>query len=326
MLLRQQYLLLHLFVIVIFALSVPSTAAATTGPGFLSPQQTSNVSALLSTLVQATTPSEEHQHHPHHHQHHPHSAQERGKFLPYPFEAEQCYRVYKELQQDYHSKAFHNEDHHWKTLVDRDGVQVAMLPRTSDPTCPYVRMQAVIPVSVEHCWDFLSVANWNRTMPKIDPFYEGVSVHGEFEYERVHMMLCRKRTKRFLAFGKRDLTFLSVKDEPLPDGTWVSGSVSVVTDKVPRAKGYCRAFQDSIAFYKPQKNNTETAVTIICRIDLNDSAADGEGGHIPMWLYVKTIGITGAKSIMSMKRALMQEQEQENRNANKKQERPAIKD
>jgi hypothetical protein len=50
----------------------------------------------------------------------------------------------------------------------------------------------------------------------------------------------------------------------------------------------------------------------------NDSAADGEGGHIPMWLYVKTIGITSAKAIMSMKRALMQEQD--DRNANKIQE------
>ena len=276
-----------------------------------------SVSMLSSTLVQATSPNEEHQH-----QHHP--APERGKVLPYPFEAEQCYRVYKELQQDYHSKAFHDEDNHWKTLVDRDGVQVGMLPRTSDPTCPYVRMQAVIPVSVERCWDFLSVANWDRTMPMMDPFYEGVSVHGEFEFGHVHMLLCRKRTKRFLAFGKRDLTFLSVKDEPLEDGTWVSGSVSVVTDKVPRAKGYCRAFQDSIAFYKPLKNNTETAVTIICRIDLNDSAADGEGGHIPMWLYVKTIGITGAKSIMNLKRALMQEQE--DRNSNKIQEQPVIED
>jgi hypothetical protein len=93
---------------------------------------------------------------------------------------------------------------------------------------------------------------------------------------------------------------------------------------VPRAKGYCRAFQDSIAFYKPLKNNTETAVTIICRIDLNDSAADGEGGHIPMWLYVKTIGITGAKSIMNMKRALMQEQK--DRNANKIPEQPVTEE
>jgi hypothetical protein len=57
---------------------------------------------------------------------------------------------------------------------------------------------------------------------------------------------------------------------------------------------------------------------------LNDSAADGEGGHIPMWLYVKTIGITGAKSIMNMKRALMQEQN--DRNDNHLQEQPVMEE
>jgi hypothetical protein len=342
---RQHHLSLFL-VLVLLLLSVPSTAAAAGSFSSFSrqPSEASNVSAssssspVLQVTAAATSPplastkhdkytSEEHPHQPH-------PALERGKFLQYPFEADQVYRVYKELQQDYRSKAFLNDNsnddnssnNHWKTLVDRGDVQVAIMPHTSDPTCPYVRMQAVIPVSVERCWDFLSVSNWARNMPKIDPFYEGVSVHGEFEYEDngVHMLLCRRRTKRWLAFGKRDLSFLSVTDEPLEDGTWVSGSVSVVTDKVPRVKGYCRAFQDSIAYYKPLKNNTETAVTIVCRIDLNDSAAGGDGGHIPMWLYVKTIGITGAKSIMNMKRALMQEQE--DRNANKIQEQPAMEE
>lgn len=255
---------------------------------------------------------------------------ERGKFLPFPVESEQAYRVYKEQQQDYHAKAFNDNDiNNWKTLADRDGVQVSMLPRADDPTCPYVRLQATMPVSVENCWDFLRVSNWDVSMAKMDPFYEGVSIHDEFWYNpdanandhgenvnttnanvnsTVYMMLCRKRTKRFLAFGKRDFTFLTVKDQPLEDGTWVSGSVSVLTEKLPRVEGYCRAFQDSIAFYKPLKNNTETAVTIICRIDLNDSASGGAGGNIPMWLYIKSIGITGAKSMKTMRDALAQEE------------------
>jgi hypothetical protein len=157
----------------------------------------------------------------------------------------------------------------------------------------------------------LRVSDWDRNMPKMDPFYEGVQVHGEYELSvsdphprqhprpdrqlaypaasmssrpvhtstldgtsatggtslssRVHrtvrMILCRKRMKRLLAFGKRDLVFLSVtEDEPLADGTRVSGTVSVRTNLLPRVPGYTRAFQDSIAFYKPVRNGTATYV------------------------------------------------------------------
>jgi hypothetical protein len=46
-------------------------------------------------------------------------------------------------------------------------------------------------------------------------------------------------------------------------------------------------------------------LTIVCRIDLNDSGADGEGGLVPMWIYVKTIGHTAAASIHKMRQALL---------------------
>jgi hypothetical protein len=143
----------------------------------------------------------------------------------------------------------------------------------------------------------------------MDPFYEGVSLFGEFSHQKVHMILARKRTKRILAFGKRDFVFLSVKDEPLQDGTWVSGTVSVQTPKIPRQEGYTRAFQDSIAFYKPTGKD-KTHLTIVCRIDLNDSSEDGSGGWMPMWLYVKTIGATGARSVFSMRNVLEKEQQE----------------
>jgi len=69
----------------------------------------------------------------------------------------------------------------------------------------------------------------------------------------------------------------------------VSGSVSVQTDLVPRYSGFD-------CFSQPLKGNSETALTIVCRIDLNDSDEDGRGRFFPIWLYVKTIGVTGAKS------------------------------
>lgn len=130
------------------------------------------------------------------------------------------------------------------------------------------------------------------------------------------MILARKRTDRILAFGKRDFVFLSVTDEPLADGTWVSGTVSVQTPKLPRQEGYVRAFQDSIAFYKPISEN-RTKITIVCRIDLNDSADEaGAGGWIPMWLYVKTVGISGAKSVISMRKYLVEARDELQRSRN----------
>jgi hypothetical protein len=159
----------------------------------------------------------------------------------------------------------------------------------------------------------------------------------------VKMILARKRTKRILTFGKREFVFVSVEDTPLEDGTWVSGTVSVevkesgegrtldtsggdggdsqtASPSLRRNKQYTRAFQDSIAFYKPlpakgatteTENNVSrgrTKITIVCRIDLNDSSGEhGGGGCIPMWLYVKTIGVTGAKSVLSMRKCLLED-------------------
>ena len=122
------------------------------------------------------------------------------------------------------------------------------------------------------------------------------------------MRLARKTLKRIVAFGKRDFTFVSVSDHPRGDGAWVSGTVSVVTDQIPRDKRYTRAFQDSIAFYEPvtdETGNPATKLTIVFRIDLNDSSDGGNGGFIPMFMYVKTVGSTGMLSVQNMKKELL---------------------
>ena len=231
----------------------------------------------------------------------------RGKQLASPIDPLDLYQAYRDIQSDYQQKAF--DRHDWKRLHQKDRVQVCLLEHPDDPTCPYIRLQGIFPVSVQECWNFLALSNWDNSMPKMDPFYEGVSRHGTYTHDdNVTMILCRKRTKRIMAFGKRDLVFVSVQEnEPLPDGTWVSGTVSVQSDLLPRQSGYVRAFQDSIAFYKPLDGNTKTELTILCRIDLNDSGEDGTGGFIPMWLYVKTIGTTGVQSVIRMRNALLEE-------------------
>ena len=235
----------------------------------------------------------------------------RGTYIGNSFRPQDLHRTYKEIKQEYFDRAFDSKfSKQWKTLTQKDYAKVELLEHPSDPNCPYVKMTATIPTSLHHCWEFLSLHNWSQTMPKMDPFYESVSLHGQFSYQGVDMILARKKTKRILTFGRRDFVFLSVSDTPLRDGTWVSGTVSVETPQIPRQHGYTRAFQDSIAFYKPfhdERDGTEsTHVTIICRIDLNDSSSDGSGGWMPMWLYVKTIGATGVQSVTSMRQAVLE--------------------
>jgi hypothetical protein len=253
---------------------------------------------------------------------------ERGKFVGDPLDASALHAVYKAIESDYHEKAFGGGSGaaasrpQWNMLVQKEDVEVAMMEIPSDPTCPYVRMSAIIPTPVQDCWEFLQLAHWDDNIPLIDPFYEGVSFHGTFVHRGTHMILARKRTKRLLgAFGKRDFVFLSVADTTkpsLPDGTWVSGTVSVHTPQIPRQLGYTRAYQDSIAFYKPLDKNTKTQLTIVFRMDLNDSsslsAADnddeaGGAGWLPMWLYVKTIGTTGNRSIHTLRTVLVEAHE-----------------
>jgi hypothetical protein len=239
------------------------------------------------------------------------AAPKRGKFIGANFDAHDLYNAYKEIQSEYHQKAFSAATQsEWKILTRREDAEVAMMEHSSDPDCPYVRLTAIIPTPVEDCWNFLLLSNWEKSMPQMDPFYEGVELYGDFTFKNVHMILARKRTQRILAFGKCDFVFLSVTDEPLDDGTWVSGTVSVRTPNISRQMGYTRAFQDFVAFYKPLDNRSKTKVTIVCRIDLNDSSADCSGGWMPMWLYVKTIGATGARSVFSMRNVLVEEQNQ----------------
>ena len=228
---------------------------------------------------------------------------ERGKHLGHVITPQDLHRAYREIQEDYHAKAF--DSNGWMLLNAKDGIEISMLHHSSDPDCPYVKMTSIMPVSPQDCWNFLSLSNWDKTMPHMDPFYEGVSVYKTHYHRGVSMTLARKRTKRLLALGKRDFLFVSVADLPQKDGTLVSGTVSVIAPHLaPRQKGYTRAFQDSVAFYKPLDAGSKTELTIICRIDLNDSGPDGEGGFMPMWLYVKTIGATGARSVLSMRNYL----------------------
>mmetsp|Transcript_19509 Transcript_19509/g.29349 ORF Transcript_19509/g.29349 Transcript_19509/m.29349 type:complete len:264 (+) Transcript_19509:193-984(+) len=224
----------------------------------------------------------------------------RGVSLPSVIDAKDLYQAYQDIQEEYHSK-LQGEDNEWKILNNRQGVEVSLLQHPADPTCPYVKMTAIMPASPQECWDFLQLDQWETTMPLMDPFYEGVDTYGDYFFEGMNMTVARKRTKRILGIlGKRDFVFVSVGHKG-ENEVFMSGTISVVTKSIPRQRDYTRAFQDSIAFYRPHDKN-QTHLTIICRLDLNDS--HGDGGYMPMWLYVKTIGTTASRSILNLRREL----------------------
>uniref|UniRef100_A0A7S0B013 START domain-containing protein n=1 Tax=Minutocellus polymorphus TaxID=265543 RepID=A0A7S0B013_9STRA len=230
--------------------------------------------------------------------------------------AKELLRVWGKTKEEYNEMAFGKEyQTEWKVVKKgADGLNVAMLHHPTDPV-PYVRMHATMPGSVADVWGSFRLSNWERLMSAVDPFFEGLAMLEEFGYGKVHMVLARKRAKRLVAFGKRDFLFVSVSDAPRSDGVLVSGTVSVVTPKYPRVEGYVRAYQDSIGFYEPHADDPKTgeprtSVTIVCRIDLNDSGEGGEGGLVPMWLYTQTIGLSGSSSLAKMRKQMRLEMEE----------------
>jgi hypothetical protein len=235
---------------------------------------------------------------------------ERGVPLPASLEPEELYNVFRRLRWHYQEKAASHHHHHdWQVMYQYRNITISMLHHEHDPTCPYVKMEAYIPVPTTSCWDFLKVERWDDSMPKMDSFYEGTHVYGTYQVpsNNATVTLCRKRMTRLFAFGKRDMVFLSVEDQNdndagignkdnnaantlspslldssnndnangLPQNhddhrhrTLVSGSVSVVTDAIPRQKGYTRAYQDSISYYRPVPRHAndirKTATYVFC--------------------------------------------------------------
>ena len=237
--------------------------------------------------------------------------QHRGKQIDGNVKASHLAQAYQDIKTEYANLAIHSSNsHNWQILSQHaDGSTVSLLEHPTDISCPYVRMTSIMPSTIQEVWNFLDLSNWDTSMPKMDPFYEGLTIHGEYKHRGIHMKLARKTIKRLVTFGKRDFTFVSVSDHPRGDGAWVSGTVSVVTDEIPRMNGYVRAYQDSIAFYESMDNTKDTnqpqmKLTIVFRIDLNDTRDGGDGGFVPMWAYVKTVGTTGMASVQNMKRQL----------------------
>lgn len=161
--------------------------------------------------------------------------------------AKSLFQAYEEIKEEYSEKAFGANQDDWVVVKEgADGLNVAMLHHPSDPSCPYVRLHATMPGSVNDVWGSFRLSNWERLMSAVDPFFEGIAILEQYDYGKVNLVLARKRAKRLVTFGKRDFLFVSVSDTPRPDGVLVSGTVSIVTPKYPRVEGYVRAYQVSM--------------------------------------------------------------------------------
>ena len=226
---------------------------------------------------------------------------ERGKKIPSPINPSELFQAYQETRTEYQSRAF-GKNSKWKVLNEREGVQVSLLEAPGDPTCPYVRTKYRLRASVQESRNIML-----NVMPKHDPFCEGTSILREYMYQDASMTLCRRHSKRIPPlFNRIDLALLRVvDDEPSADGMLVSGEVSVQTELLPRQQGYTRAFQSNIVFYEPLQGNTMTDLTVVCRIDMNDSGEGGTGGYFPMWLYVKTAARNAMQSALLMRKEMM---------------------
>jgi hypothetical protein len=157
-------LFLHsVLVVTLFLLSVPSTAAATTG--FFSRQQTSNVTP--SSSINASPGLRTLEAYPAIHP-------ERGKIYNIP-SREQCYRVYKELQQDYHDKA-HSDDNHWKTCGS------GRYPSHVTTNVRSKLLRTCVQAVISGFWSSVVGTLLSALLigigpvPRCDPLYEGVSV------------------------------------------------------------------------------------------------------------------------------------------------------
>ena len=100
---------------------------------------------------------------------------ERGKIISASITAQELYQAYAELRNEYNEIAFDSgSDSQWKIIKKtKDDIEISLLEHQLDASCPYVRMRATVDGSIEDVWGFLELKNWEKYMPKMDPFYEG---------------------------------------------------------------------------------------------------------------------------------------------------------
>jgi len=127
----------------------------------------------------------------------------RGKHVSAQVTPEELYEAYESIRNEYDEKAFtcDSEDMNspyagkstsssqknchgkWEILRQSEGIEVSLLKHASDPNCPYVRMSGIMPGPIDDVWDFLRLERWDKVMPKMDPFYDGLEISKRYIYK-----------------------------------------------------------------------------------------------------------------------------------------------
>ena len=194
----------------------------------------------------------------------PQSSLQRGQRLSSTLPVDDLYASYLQARAEYQARLSKDNTGWRKVVKTKSNITVSLLNHPDDPYCPYVKMEMQVPVPVDDVVDFLSIPKWDANMPKVDPYYEGVTVHKSVQHKGADIAVCHRRMKRLGGlFGKRDFAFLSVTEEEGPSstsagGTRVATTMSIITPKIPRMSGYTRGYQDSYAIYRPVNNGKST--------------------------------------------------------------------
>lgn len=85
---------------------------------------------------------------------------ERGKQISKHVTAEELHEAYEELKIEYNERVFGSTSASaWSLLKESPDqtVQVSLLTHPSDPSCPYVKIQAILPGTISDTWSYLSL-------------------------------------------------------------------------------------------------------------------------------------------------------------------------
>lgn len=243
----------------------------------------------------------------------PSSKNERGQTIRGDVNAQELYRAYESIRDEYRAKAFHcdhergvptvggmtSDECHgkWRTLKATDGIEVSMMDHPTDPGVPYVRMSGVLEASVGDVWSYTGLDNWDQSMATADPFYEGLDVAGTYVLsddnhaakrrrrkpttnnvlsappERVEIVLARKRTTRILTFGKRDFTFVQVSDLPREEDGVWTSGTVSVATDVMPRVEGYTRGFQDSVSFYEPLAEERTRITVVFRYDLNDNDA-----------------------------------------------------
>ena len=202
-------------------------------------------------------------------------------------------------------------DKEWKKVAGNKDVKVSMYsgPKTPSDGSSIILVSVRIPTKLKHVVYNFDPKLWSETQKFQDPFFSswdvihnigGVVTSGnksplkiltDGKSPIVEVIIGRRRTKRLLTFGKREMILATFKEE---GDDWTNVGVRSINHlEYPPGGKYTRAFQDMIVSMKEGNEGEYTDVRCVMKVDL--------GGMIPRGIFRKMVGQTGVMAFKGEK-------------------------